>query len=79
MSGQQNGMQSIVSQLLGREVPYIKCQGHRSNTINEHACAASPIVADLLNTLCGILHVTFVLNGSCDLFLLLVNVRLERK
>ena len=51
MSGQYNGMQAKVSQLLGREVPYIPCQGHRSNTINEHACAASPIVSELFDTL----------------------------
>ena len=43
MSAQYNGMQAKVSHLLGREVPYILCQGHRSNTINEHACAASPL------------------------------------
>ena len=51
MSGQYNGMQAKVSQLLGREVPYIPNQGHRSNTINEHACAASPIVSELFDTL----------------------------
>ena len=51
MSGQYNGMLAKVSQLLGREVPYIPCQGHRSNTINEHACAASPIVSELFDTL----------------------------
>ena len=37
--------------ILGSEVPCIPCQGHRSNTINEHACAASPIVPELFNTL----------------------------
>ena len=43
MSGQYNGMQAKVSQLLGREVPYIPCQGHRSNTINERAAQQAPL------------------------------------
>ena len=47
MSGERNGAQAIVSQTLGRRVPYIPCQAHRSNTINEHACGASPIVSEL--------------------------------
>ena len=51
MSGQYNGAQAIVSRLLGRDIPYIPCQGHRSNTINEHACKASPIVSELFDTL----------------------------
>ena len=32
MSGERNGAQAIVSQTLGRRVPYIPCQAHRSNT-----------------------------------------------
>ncbi|XP_028407525.1 uncharacterized protein LOC114530139 [Dendronephthya gigantea] len=51
MSGQYNGAQAVVSRLLGREVPYIPCQGHRSNTVNEHACKASPIVSELFDIL----------------------------
>ena len=51
MSGQYNGMEAKVSQQLGREVPYTPCHAHRSNTINEHACAASPIVSELFDTL----------------------------
>ena len=52
MSGKYNGVQAVVSRLLDREVPYIPCQGHRSNTVvNEHACEASPIVSELLETL----------------------------
>ena len=43
-------MQAIVSQQLYREVPYIPCQGHRSDTINEHACAAS-LILELFDTL----------------------------
>ena len=51
MSGQYNGMQAKVSQQLDREVPYIPCEGHRSNTITEQACAACPIVSELFDTL----------------------------
>ncbi|CAB3994785.1 zinc finger MYM-type 1-like [Paramuricea clavata] len=51
MSGKYNGAQAVVSWLLDREVPYIPCQGHRSNTVNEHACEASPIVSELFDTL----------------------------
>ena len=51
MSGKYNGAQAVVSRLLDREVPYIPCQGHRSNTVNEHACEASPIVSELFETL----------------------------
>ena len=51
MSGKYNGAQAAVSRLLDREVPYIPCQGHRSNTVNEHACEASPIVSELFETL----------------------------
>ena len=51
MSGKYNGAQAVVSRLLDREVPYIPCQGHRSNTVNGHACEASPIVSELFETL----------------------------
>ena len=51
MSGKYNGAQAAVSRLLDREVPYIPCQGPRSNTVNEHACEASPIVSELFETL----------------------------
>ena len=49
-SGKYNDIQAIVSQQLYREVPYIPCQGHRSDTINEHACAAS-LILELFDTL----------------------------
>ena len=58
----------MVSQSLGREVPYIPCQSHRSNTINEHACDASPIVLELFNTLQAV-YAFFV--GSTKRFSLL--------
>ena len=51
MSAKYNGAQAVVSRLLDREVPYIPCQGHHSNTVNEHACEASPIVSELFETL----------------------------
>ena len=51
MSGKYNGAQAVVSRLLDREVPYIPCQGHRSDTVNENACEASPIVSELFETL----------------------------
>ena len=43
--------QTAVFRLLDREVPYIPCQGHHSNTVNEHACKACPIVSELFETL----------------------------
>ena len=46
-----NGGQTAVSRLLDRKVPYIPCQGHHSNTINEHACEACPKVSELFETL----------------------------
>ena len=68
MSGERNGAQAIVSQTLGRRVPYIPCQTHRSNTINEHACGASPIVSELFDTLQAV-YAFFV--GSTKRFSLL--------
>ena len=59
MSSELNGAQAIVSQTLGGRVPYISCQAHRSNTINEHACDASPIVSELFDTLQAV-YVFFV-------------------
>ena len=51
MSGKYNGAQAVFSRLLDREVPYIPCQGHRSNTLNEHACEVSSIASELFETL----------------------------
>ena len=68
MSGERNGGQAIVSQTLGRRVPYIPCQAHRSNTINEHACGASLIVSELFDTLQAV-YAFFV--GSSKRFSLL--------
>ena len=45
MSGVYKGFQAMLSKAVGREVPYIPCQGHRSNTVVEHSSNASPLVA----------------------------------
>ena len=37
MSGKYRGAQRCLQDILGRKIPYIPCQGHRSNTFNEHA------------------------------------------
>ena len=51
MSGERDGAQAIVSQLLGRDATYIPCQSHRFSTNNEHACDATPVVVEVFNTL----------------------------
>ena len=60
LSGKYNGAQAVVSRLLDREVPYIPCQGHRSNTVNEHACEASPIVQYLSYLKLSKRHILFL-------------------
>ena len=51
MSGEFQGAQQKVTELVGHEVKYIACQAHRTNTAVEHSCHASPIIADLFNIL----------------------------
>lgn len=51
MSGQFNGAQQKVSELLSRRVPYIPCQAHRLNTVIEHSCNSSLLIAELFNIL----------------------------
>ena len=75
MPGERNGAQAIVPQTLGRRVPYIPCQAHRSNTINEHACGASPIVSELFDTLQTV-YAFFV--GSTKRFYSLLHDELEK-
>lgn len=41
MSGQFNGTQAKLSELIGHNVFYIPCQAHRMNTFLEHACHSS--------------------------------------
>ena len=51
MSGELNGCQKNLSDILGRNVPYIPCQDHRTNTALEHACEASSILTEMFNNL----------------------------
>ncbi len=51
MSGRFNGVKKKLQDKLGKSVPYIPCLAHRSNTVIEHSCKASPIVAELFNVL----------------------------
>ena len=51
MSGRLNGAQKVLQDMLKRPVPYIPCQGHRSNTFNEHCCKASTIITSMYTVL----------------------------
>ena len=51
MSSRFNGVQKKLQDKLGKSVPYIPCLAHRSNTVIEHSCKASPIVTELFNVL----------------------------
>ena len=51
MSGRFNGAQQKLREKLNQRVPYVPCQGHRSNTVVEHSCNASMIIKDMFNTL----------------------------
>ena len=54
MSGRFNGVQKKLQDKLGKSIPYIPCLGHRSNTVIEHSCKASPIIEELFNVLEGL-------------------------
>jgi hypothetical protein len=47
MSGRLNGAQEVLQDMLERPVPYIPCQGHRSNTFIEHCYNQSAIVKSM--------------------------------
>ena len=47
MSGRLNGTQKVLQEILERTVPYIPCQGHRSNTCNKHCCKRSSIITSM--------------------------------
>ena len=47
MSGRINGAQKVLQDILERRVPYIPCQGHRSNTFNEHCYNQGAIVTSM--------------------------------
>lgn len=51
MSGEFNGAQKNLSELVGRHIPYIPCQAHRCNTAIEHSCNASAIVREIFEIL----------------------------
>ena len=51
MSGQFNGAQKKLQEKLERNVPYMPCLAHCTNTVVEHSCNASPIVKELFNVL----------------------------
>ena len=62
MSGRIKGAQRCRQDMLERAVPYIPCQGHRSNTFNEHCCKRSAVVTSMHAELED-LYVFF--SGSC--------------
>ena len=58
MSGKRKGAQAMLSNELKRHVPYIPCQGHRANTVIEHASSACPLIVSLFKQL-GAVYVFF--------------------
>ena len=51
MSGQFNGAQQKISELLDRSLPKIPCQIHALNIAIEHSCDSSLMIVELLNIL----------------------------
>jgi len=51
MSGENKGAQRKLSEIVGREIPYVPCQVHRLNTLLEHSCDANAITGDFFNVL----------------------------
>lgn len=70
MSGEFNGAQKKLSEIVGHLVPYLPCQAHRMNTFVEHACNSSPIIVDLFAVVQE-LHVFF--SGSTKRYSSLLN------
>jgi hypothetical protein len=50
MSGKFKGAQKCLQTLIGRSVPYIPCQGHRSNTFIEH-CSKTTLFTQMYDLL----------------------------
>ena len=50
MSGIFKGAQKCLQTLIGRSIPYIPCQGHRSNTFNEH-CSKTALFTQMYEVL----------------------------
>lgn len=51
MSGNINGTQQKLFDLLGHKIHFMPCQAHRVNTFLEHSCDASAIIGDLFSNL----------------------------
>ena len=51
MSGVYKGAQAMLSKVVGREIPYIPYQGHRSKAVVEHSTNASPLVTSFFTHL----------------------------
>ena len=51
MSGVHNGAQKKLSEKLNREIPYIPCQAHRTNTVTEHSINASALIKSMFDVL----------------------------
>ena len=51
MSGEFNGAQQKLSEIVGCDIPYIPCQAHHCNTVIEHSCNASVIVCEMFDIL----------------------------
>lgn len=68
MSGEFNGAQQKVSEVIGHKIPYIPCKAHRINTFIEHACDSSLIIFDLFSIVQEI-NVFFSLSTKSDMSL----------
>ena len=51
MSGRYNGAQKKLQEKSQKNVLYVPCQGHRSNTVVEHSCNTGVIIQEMFNTL----------------------------
>ncbi|XP_065060419.1 uncharacterized protein LOC135687707 [Rhopilema esculentum] len=51
MSGRIAGAKRVLQDILERPVPYIPCQGHRSNTFKEHCAKQSAIITSIYDNL----------------------------
>ena len=49
--GQCKGAQQKLQEKLIKNIPYVACQGHRTNTVVEHSCDTSVIVEEMFNIL----------------------------
>lgn len=47
MSGEYNGAQKKLQDIVGHSVPYMPCLSHRSNTVVEHACRSSAVITEM--------------------------------